>query len=56
MVIGNEPSMALEDIKEVLKEEPNNFTGICTQVPRSEIILALRTSEAAAEVKRQDSH
>ena len=32
MVVANEPKMALEDIKEVLKDEPEDFLAICTKV------------------------
>ena len=31
-VVGNEPKMALEDIKSVLKDEPEEFVAICTKV------------------------
>ena len=32
MVVANEPRIALEDIKEVLKDEPEDFLAICTKV------------------------
>ena len=32
MVAANEPKMALEDIKQVLKDDPENFSAICIKV------------------------
>ena len=29
MLLGNEPMLAMEDLKEVMKEEPNSIPGFC---------------------------
>ena len=34
MLIGNEPRLALEDLREVMAEEPDSIAGFCIKVFR----------------------
>ena len=37
MLLGNEPMLALEDLNDVMEEEPDNVRGYCIKVINNDI-------------------